>query len=199
MPAQSGSTPILQDTALYVALIMAAFAILFGTRHIDASEHHEGMVAAIAFESVVKLLAFLAVGMFVTYGVYDGFGDIFSRAAASGDLARLFTIDAAPATRSWISLTVLAMLRDRRAAAPVPGARGRERRRAARQQGHLAVSALSPAHQHLRAADRLRRPAAFPARAASTPTRSCWPCRWPSTSRRSRCSSSSAGCPRRPA
>ena len=50
MPAQSGSTPILQDTALYVALIMAAFAILFGTRHIDASEHHEGMVAAIAFE-----------------------------------------------------------------------------------------------------------------------------------------------------
>ncbi len=72
MPAHSGSTPILQDTALYVALIMAAFAILFGTRHIDASEHHEGMVAAIAFESVVKLLAFLAVGIFVTYGIYRG-------------------------------------------------------------------------------------------------------------------------------
>jgi Na+/proline symporter/nitrogen-specific signal transduction histidine kinase len=110
MPAQSGSTPVLQDTALYVALIMAAFAILFGTRHIDASEHHEGMVAAIAFESVVKLLAFLGVGVFVTYGVYRGFGDLFSRAASSDDLAKLFTIDAGTGYTSWISLTVLAML-----------------------------------------------------------------------------------------
>src|SRR6266566_5061872 len=81
-----------------------------GTRHIDASEHHEGMVAAIAFESVVKLLAFLAVGVFVTYGVYQGFGDLFSRAASSPDLAKLFTIDAGTGYTSWISLTVLAML-----------------------------------------------------------------------------------------
>ena len=110
MPAQSGSTPVLQDTALYVALIMAAFAILFGTRHIDASEHHEGMVAAVAFESVVKLLAFLGVGVFVTYGVYQGFGDLFSRAASSGDLAKLFTIDGGTGYTSWISLTVLAMV-----------------------------------------------------------------------------------------
>jgi Na+/proline symporter/nitrogen-specific signal transduction histidine kinase len=110
MPAQSGSTPIQQDTALYVALIMAAFAILFGTRHIDASEHHEGMVAAIAFESVVKLLAFLAVGVFVTFGVYEGFGDLFSRAASSSDLVKLFTIEAGTGYTSWIALTVLAML-----------------------------------------------------------------------------------------
>src|SRR3546814_5831208 len=55
--------PLLADTALWVALVMAAFAILFGTRHIDAAEHHEGMVAAIAFESLVKLVAFLAVGL----------------------------------------------------------------------------------------------------------------------------------------
>src|SRR3546814_10015058 len=61
--------PLLADTALWVALVMAAFAILFGTRHIDAAEHHEGMVAAIAFESLVKLVAFLAVGLFVTFGV----------------------------------------------------------------------------------------------------------------------------------
>ena len=71
---------------------MAAFAILFGTRHIDASEHHEGMVAAIAFESVVKLLAFLAVGVFVTYGIYDGFGDLFSRHDKSGWYKALWMI-----------------------------------------------------------------------------------------------------------
>ena len=81
MPAKVGALPLLQDTALWVALILALFTILFGTRHLDAAEHHEGMVAAIAFESVVKLLAFLAVGVFVTFGIYDGFGDVFARAA----------------------------------------------------------------------------------------------------------------------
>ena len=89
---------------------MATFSILFGTRHIDASERHEGMVAAIAFELVVKLLAFLAVGLFVTFGVYQGFGDIFSRAAASTELAKLFTIDWHRGYTTWISLTMLAMV-----------------------------------------------------------------------------------------
>ncbi|MEP6971656.1 MAG: histidine kinase, partial [Betaproteobacteria bacterium] len=54
------------DNTLYFALALAAFTMVFGTRRLDASERHEGMVAAIAFESVVKLLAFLAVGIFVT-------------------------------------------------------------------------------------------------------------------------------------
>jgi Na+/proline symporter/nitrogen-specific signal transduction histidine kinase len=109
MPDTSAGTLFLQDSAFYIALIMAVFAILFGTRHIDASERHEGMVAAIAFESVVKLVAFLAVGSFVTFGVYGGFGAIFSEAQASDALARLFTLDGVPAHTNWIALTVLAM------------------------------------------------------------------------------------------
>ena len=72
--------PILADTAFWMALLLATFTILFGTRHLDASERHEGMVAAIAFESLVKLVAFLAVGIFVTFGIYDGLADIFARA-----------------------------------------------------------------------------------------------------------------------
>ncbi len=69
---------------------MAAFAILYGTRHIDATERHEGMVAAIAFELVVKLIAFLTVGVFVTFFMFDGAGDIFSAAQHSaGDRAPL--------------------------------------------------------------------------------------------------------------
>ena len=52
------------DTALVVAVALAVFAILFGTRKLDVTEHHEGMMLAIAFESVVKLLAFVAVGLF---------------------------------------------------------------------------------------------------------------------------------------
>ena len=80
------------DTAFYVALILAAFTIIFGTRHLDASERHEGMVAAIAFESLVKLIAFLAVGAFVTYGMFDGFGDVFTRARALPRVEELFVI-----------------------------------------------------------------------------------------------------------
>ncbi|MEM8973276.1 MAG: sensor histidine kinase [Pseudomonadota bacterium] len=105
----SGPVSVLADTSFYVSLLLAIFAIFFGTRHIDASEHHEGMVAAIAFESVVKLLAFLAVGLFVTFGMYDGFGDIFSRAQASEELAKLFTMEGAGGYSSWVSLTLLSM------------------------------------------------------------------------------------------
>lgn len=101
--------PILGDTVLLVALFLAAFAILFGTRHIDASEHHQGMVLAIAFESVVKLVAFLAVGAFVTYHLHDGFADIFLKAADNPDLRRLFTMQGS-AYGDWVALVVLSML-----------------------------------------------------------------------------------------
>ena len=102
--------PLWSDTALYVALFMAAVTILFGTRHIDATERHEGMVAAIAFESSVKLIAFLAAGLFVTFGLFDGPADLFARAAAVPDLARLITLDAVPGgPAAWLALTFISM------------------------------------------------------------------------------------------
>ncbi|WP_439887984.1 hybrid sensor histidine kinase/response regulator [Pseudomonas sp. MBLB4123] len=76
-----------QDTALLVSLILALFTILFGTRNLDVTEHHRGMVLAIAFESLVKLLAFLAVGAFVTYGLYNGFADLFQQAHSAPELS----------------------------------------------------------------------------------------------------------------
>ena len=109
LPGGQAGVSLFRDTELYVTLAMVAFAILFGTRHIDASERHEGMVAAIAFESLVKLLAFLAVGLFVTFGMFGGLGDIFARAEANQALQRLFTIDGHAAHVSWVALTVLAM------------------------------------------------------------------------------------------
>ncbi len=75
-----------QDTALIVSLALALFTILFGTRNLDVTEHHRGMVLAIAFESLVKLLAFLAVGAFVTYGLYNGFGDLLGQARITPEL-----------------------------------------------------------------------------------------------------------------
>jgi Na+/proline symporter/nitrogen-specific signal transduction histidine kinase len=106
--AAAHRVPVLQDTALYAALLLAAFTIAFGTRHLDATERHEGMVAAIAFEAVVKLVAFLAVGCYVTFVLFDGFGDLFGRAAARADMAHLFT--QTDSYGSWLWLVVLSML-----------------------------------------------------------------------------------------
>jgi Na+/proline symporter/signal transduction histidine kinase/CheY-like chemotaxis protein len=63
----AGPTGNTAELALGVALLLALFSILFGTRNLDATEHHRGMVVAIAFESVVKLLAFMAVGGFALW------------------------------------------------------------------------------------------------------------------------------------
>ncbi|HKA92054.1 MAG TPA: sensor histidine kinase [Haliangiales bacterium] len=110
MPGQAGALPILNDTALYIALILAAFTILFGTRHLDATERHEGMVAAIAFESMVKLLAFLVVGAFVTFGIYHGFGEVFERARQIPRLQALMTVSTGSSYGTWGFLTFLSML-----------------------------------------------------------------------------------------
>ncbi|MBS7457085.1 hybrid sensor histidine kinase/response regulator [Coralloluteibacterium stylophorae] len=66
--------PVLSDPAFYVAGLLAVFAILFGTRQLDATEHHHGMVLAVALESLVKLVAFVAVGVFAIAHLPGGEG-----------------------------------------------------------------------------------------------------------------------------
>jgi Na+/proline symporter/nitrogen-specific signal transduction histidine kinase len=92
MPGDFAGIPVYKDNAFYIALILAVFTILFGTRHLDATERHEGLVAAIAFESIVKIVAFLAAGIFVTYGIYNGFGDLIEKAKAIPELKQSFTM-----------------------------------------------------------------------------------------------------------
>lgn len=98
------------DTALLVTMLLAAFSILFGTRHIDATEHHQGMVVAIAFESVVKLAAFLAVGAFVTWGMFDGIGDLVARLHAAGHGELLGFAGTRMSHLDWFAHTLLAAL-----------------------------------------------------------------------------------------
>lgn len=109
-PDGGRAVPLVQDTALYLALLLAAFTIVFGTRHLDAAERHEGMVAAIAFESMVKLVAFLVAGCYVTFVIFAGIGDLFDQAAARPEVARLFTFEATGGYGSWLWLMVLSML-----------------------------------------------------------------------------------------
>ncbi len=96
--------PFWGDTAFAVALSMAVFTILFGVRHINASEHHRGLMLAIAFESLVKLAVFLAVAVFIVYGMFDGFADLLSRPQA----APLLGTDLLHPT--WWSNTVISVI-----------------------------------------------------------------------------------------
>lgn len=102
----------LSDKAFWVSLVLAVFIILFGTRHLDASERHEGMVTAIAFESLVKLFAFLAVGFFATFVLYSGPADLMASAAAElPHLGQRFGLDQIPGgALGWFGTLMLATL-----------------------------------------------------------------------------------------
>lgn len=102
--AGSLHVPIWQDTALIVTLLMAAFTILFGVRHVEASEQHRGMMLAIAIESLVKLCALLAGGVFVVWSVFDGPSALLQQARDIPAAAHMFNPEP---DANWLALTVL--------------------------------------------------------------------------------------------
>jgi Na+/proline symporter/signal transduction histidine kinase/CheY-like chemotaxis protein len=106
-PASGTMQPVLGDIALYVALAMATFAVLFGTRHIDATEHQDGLMLAIATESIVKLVAFVGVGAFVTFWLFDGPLDLFSQALQRPSTAGVLTRE--PAFGTLLTMTLLSV------------------------------------------------------------------------------------------
>ncbi len=98
--------PVIGDLALFVAAALALFAILFGTRHADATEHQDGMVLAVAVEALVKLVAFLTVGIYVTWVLFDGPSDLYQQAAATPEIAEKFARDLPGG--GWLAQTALA-------------------------------------------------------------------------------------------
>ena len=99
------------DRSFWIAMVLAVFIILFGTRHLDASERHEGMVAAIAVESLVKLIAFMAVGVFVTFVLFAGPAALFDEVAATPALMNSMRLDNVPGgATGWVGMLVLAFL-----------------------------------------------------------------------------------------
>src|SRR5438874_2336349 len=99
--------PPFGDLALFVALAMATFASLFGTRHIDATEHQDGLMLAIATESVVKLIAFLTVGIFVTFVMFGGPSALLAQALDRPNTAAVLT--RAPHLASLCAMTLLSL------------------------------------------------------------------------------------------
>ena len=96
--------PMLGDPPLFVAMSLAAFAVLFGTRHIDATEHQHGLMLAVAVESIVKLVAFVAVGIFVTFVMFDGPADLLAKALNRPDTAAVLTGDTSFGTMAAMTL-----------------------------------------------------------------------------------------------
>lgn len=97
--------PIIGDIALLVAIAMALFAILFGTRHSDATEHQEGLMLAIATESLVKLIAFVSIGVFVLTVLFDSPAALIQAAADAGGILPLYD-----GALNWGQLAVFTLL-----------------------------------------------------------------------------------------
>lgn len=95
------------DTAWYITLVLAVFSIFFGTRHLDATEHHRGLIQAIAFESVVKMVAFVAVGCFAAFYLFGSPLRLINHAADAG-LLMTFSPSAVDPV-GFIAETLLAM------------------------------------------------------------------------------------------
>ncbi|MFN8828729.1 MAG: NahK/ErcS family hybrid sensor histidine kinase/response regulator [Labrys sp. (in: a-proteobacteria)] len=106
-PGLGDTVPVFGDLAFLVALFLAVFAIAFGTRHIDATEHQEGLMLAIAMESVVKLAAFITVGIYVTYVMFDGVGDLAARTQA---LTGSSLIERTGDAGSWVTMIALSFV-----------------------------------------------------------------------------------------
>ncbi len=98
-----------QDTAFYVALLLAIFGILFGARHLDPTERHEGMVAVVVFESLIELMAFTSLGLLVTFGLFPGAGEIFRRIQQSPEFHQLLLVGTG-SHNSYSLLLVLTLL-----------------------------------------------------------------------------------------
>jgi Na+/proline symporter/signal transduction histidine kinase len=100
---------VFDDTTTYVAVALALFASYYGTRYADASEKRKGIVTAVAMESILKLIFFVIIGVYVTFFVFDGFDDIYQKASLLKDFKEKNTIGGLPQAINWFLLCVLSM------------------------------------------------------------------------------------------
>ena len=96
--------PLIGDMALVVTIAMAVFAVLFGTRQTDATEHQHGLILAVATESIVKLVAFIAAGVFVTFWMFSP-AELIERAMKTPEAVR--AIDYTPSVGNFLTMTLL--------------------------------------------------------------------------------------------
>ncbi len=103
------SSNIFYDSATYVVLIIALFSSYYGTKYVDASEKRLGIISAVAVESFLKLIFFIILGIFVVYGVFNGFEDIYQQAEKLPDFAAKNTFNGLEGGFNWFLMSMLSM------------------------------------------------------------------------------------------
>lgn len=104
-----GSLDLLNDSTTYIAVALALFASYYGTRYVDASEKRKGIVTAVAMESVLKLVFFVILGLYVCFGIFDGFDDIYHKASMMEHFRERNTIGGIPQAINWFFLCILSL------------------------------------------------------------------------------------------
>lgn len=101
----SSSSPF--DSSIIIVFLLTIFAILFGARNVDANQRKPGLVSAIAFESLIKLVAFLFVGIYVTYFLFDGFGDLFAKAGSNVEVKQIISLNGDGDFADWFFISLV--------------------------------------------------------------------------------------------
>ena len=105
----SSSSNVFEDSTTYVAFALALFTSIYGTRYVDASEKRKGIVTAVALESMLKLVFFIIIGVYVSFFVFDGFDDIYAKASVLEKFHEKNSIGGLPQAINWFFLCVLSM------------------------------------------------------------------------------------------
>ncbi|WP_452226192.1 ATP-binding protein [Lacinutrix cladophorae] len=104
------STAVIDDSTFYVALILAIFAAFFGTQNTDASEKHKGIIASVAFESILKLVFFLIIGAYVTFYLFNGTTAIYNQISITDNFKQLTTLSGVEDGFNWFFLIGLSFM-----------------------------------------------------------------------------------------
>lgn len=94
---------------LLIVVLLILFTIIFGVRRLAPTEKHQGVVVALAFESVIKLIAFLSAGIFLVYFLFDGFGDLLNKIVQNKALRTIQQSPGSPSFLSWASFMIISM------------------------------------------------------------------------------------------
>ena len=100
---------IFTDTATYVVFLIAIFSSYYGTRYVDASEKRLGIISAVAVESFLKLIFFVILGIFVTYGIFNGFDDIYEKAKNLPEFTQRNSFNGLEGSFNWMLTSMLSM------------------------------------------------------------------------------------------
>lgn len=107
---ESASQSIFGDTTFYIALLLAVFVAFFGTQATDATKRRRGIVTTVAFESILKLIFFLTIGIYVTYYLFDGTQDIHDKISGTENFGELTSLNGLEAGINWFFMIILSFL-----------------------------------------------------------------------------------------